>query len=663
MRRLTFLVPAIVAMGACGGPEPSELAPPTNLPTEGVTSEQQRAFFDLETRTKKRWTWAQHARFKTPMHLSTSRTGKPVLRSRADAEKITLSFLDENKALFKMRDPSAELAIERSEVDEVGMTHVRFRQLARGVPVVGAELAAHYDEGGRIAAVDANYVAGLGDLDVHPKLDPEATRAIVETDVLSRTPSLEKSDLETGDAKLVVLANGDGPPRLAYERTVRAVAGPAPAVWVMTVDATTGEIIDRYDNLQRLKATAPGVFGDAKSFEVTQSGDEFRMTDTTGPAKLETRTAEMKTLRTGKTVSSQSLTDWDRVATGAGAAVDAHAYTALVLKYYKERHQRRGFDGAGGRVIATVHYDENFENAFWSEGMFFGDGGEQFHPFSCDLTVVAHEFSHGVTGTTSGLIYRDQPGALNEAFSDIISIFVGHAFEPNPKTEWKQGFKSAKSISGFRDLADPHSNGLPAAMSEFVQTTQDNGGVHTNSTIISHAAFLMTVGGTNSATKLVVKTGLGWEKSEKLWYRANTRYFMGSTDFGQAALAVLTAAKDLGFTKNERRIVADAFTAVGLATPPEPDEPGPATSAPPPPEPRDASAPNDESSANSEEPPSTSEEPSPKRKLVSAFSCDIAPPRKGNTPFSGLALLAFVLRHVRAVDRRARRTPPPDPAR
>jgi len=61
-----------------------------------------------------------------------------------------------------------------------------------------------------------------------------------------------------------------------------------------------------------------------------------------------------------------------------------------------------------------------------------------------------------------------------------------------------------------------------------------------------------------------VKFGIGWEKSEKIWYRANTKYFLSTTNFAQAAQAVMQSAKDLALTDNEQNIVDCAWKATGV---------------------------------------------------------------------------------------------------
>ena len=85
-------------------------------------------------------------------------------------------------------------------------------------------------------------------------------------------------------------------------------------------------------------------------------------------------------------------------------------------------------------------------NAFWCDDcgpggigvMFFGNGipsnftlrGQTVAPLSGSLDIVAHELTHGVTSSTSNLIYMDESGALNEAFSDIMGIATEFFFQP-----------------------------------------------------------------------------------------------------------------------------------------------------------------------------------------------------------------------------------------
>jgi bacillolysin len=558
MKKLAFLALAMAAAGGC-----SEASSST---TTGATSTQLEAFDALEAATHQTWTWVQNDELKTPMHLSASRNGEPVLLAGADPAKVTIDVLTTNKALFRMHEPARELATEKVEVDELGMSHARFQQMVHGVPVAGAELMAHYDRVGHLTSIDANYVPDLADLDVNPTVLASTALATVKADIAVRS-SVDESVLETEDQRLVVYVETGKTARLAFEHRVRAMTATEPAIWIITVDAKTGDVLHRYNNLQTIQGQGNGVLGDAKQFEVSNATAGFVMTDAASGVQVRTLTAEQQQVR-GAPVTSTQQNSWDTGVPGAGAAVDAHFNAAAVFKYYKDTHARNAINGSGGALISTVHFGVSYDNAAWDgSGMLYGDGGQLFRPLSVSLDVVGHEFTHGVTERTSKLVYENQPGALNEAISDIFGAFIEHSVKPDATNNWKLGETVTKSGGPLRDMQNP-GQGLdaqPTHMTRFVNTQQDNGGVHINSGIVNNAAYLMTASGTNSVSKVEVKYGIGWEKSEKLWYRANTKYFLANTNFGQAAQGILQAATDVGLTDNEKNIVECAFKATGIA--------------------------------------------------------------------------------------------------
>jgi len=564
MTKKAFFALAVAVAGCSSAPEISD----RESSTEGATHEQLTSFATLQRETQQSWKWLQHEQLATPAHLSTSRDGARLLQPGVTAERATKKFLAQYKDLYRFTDPESELSLSRERKDEIGMTHARFQQVTHGVPVVGAELMAHYDRDGRLTSIDAQYVPGIHDIDVNPTIDAAAVLSNLKTDALSRSRDLKEAELEAEAGKLVVYARGPADARLAFQYTVRAIGGEHPAIWVTTVDAKTGEVLNQYDNLQTVEATAPGALGDMKKFEVAQSGAGFAMNDTSRGITIKTYTAQKTQNTPGTTVTSASITQWDTGVTGAGAAVDAHTYAGIVFDYYKTKHARPSLNGAT-TMESTAHFGTAYDNAFWDgRGMTYGDGGELFKPLSAGLDVVAHEFTHGVTEAESNLVYQGQSGALNEAVSDIFGAFIEHAAKPDAKNNWLMGEAITKGLvaGNMRDFVNPATGQQPAHMSNYRNTQQDNGGVHTNSGIINNAAFLMTAGGTNPVSKTEVKFGIGWEKSEKLWYRAATQYFTSSTNFAQAAQGVTQAAKDIQLTQNEQNIVECAWKAVGIAT-------------------------------------------------------------------------------------------------
>ncbi len=52
------------------------------------------------------------------------------------------------------------------------------------------------------------------------------------------------------------------------------------------------------------------------------------------------------------------------------------------------------------QLTMRVHYDTDYENAFWNgTSMTFGDGKNTFYPL-VDINVSAHEVSHGSQSKT-----------------------------------------------------------------------------------------------------------------------------------------------------------------------------------------------------------------------------------------------------------------------
>ena len=108
------------------------------------------------------------------------------------------------------------------------------------------------------------------------------------------------------------------------------------------------------------------------------------------------------------------------------------------------------------------------------------------------LDVIAHEITHGVTETSSNLVYRDQSGALNESFSDIMGTIITNWWKAPVREdvstwEWRIGAGLGAGGAPLRDFGDPASVGDPAHMDDYLNTTSDSGGVHTNSNIHNKA--------------------------------------------------------------------------------------------------------------------------------------------------------------------------------
>lgn len=206
------------------------------------------------------------------------------------------------------------------------------------------------------------------------------------------------------------------------------------------------------------------------------------------------------------------------------AADEAWNYLGVTYDFFWRTYQRNSLDNKGLELLGTVHYGKDYQNAFWNgQQMVFGDGdGEIFNRFTIAIDVVAHELAHGVTETEAGLIYFEQAGALNESVSDVFGSLVKqfHLQQTADQADWLIGEGLlASSINGraLRSMSEPGTayndpmlgkDPQPAHMRDYVQTRDDNGGVHLNSGIPNRAFYL--------AAKAL--GGYAWELAGHAWY-------------------------------------------------------------------------------------------------------------------------------------------------
>ena len=121
--------------------------------------------------------------------------------------------------------------------------------------------------------------------------------------------------------------------------------------------------------------------------------------------------------------------------------------------------------------------------------------------------------------------------------------------------------------NGIRSLASPSTYGHPDYYPQRLITSNDNGGVHTNSGIANHAFYLAIEGGTHRVSRVTVQ-GVGSanrEQIEKVFYRAFTQLMTANSTFAIARAATIQAAADLyGAGSAPHRAVTEAWTAVGV---------------------------------------------------------------------------------------------------
>ncbi len=268
---------------------------------------------------------------------------------------------------------------------------------------------------------------------------------------------------------------------------------------------------------------------------------------------------------------------------GAKPVKDApanRAYDGLGATFdlYLDVYNRHSVDGAGLPLNASVHYERDYDNAFWDGSqMVFGDGdGKTFNDFTVAVDVIGHELTHGVTQYSANLTYHGQSGALNESISDVFGSLIKQRTlgQSAAEADWLIGagllaphvdgvaLRSMKAPGTAYDDPVLGKDPQPGHMEQYVTTFQDNGGVHINSGIPNHAFYLL-------ATAL---GGQAWERAGQIWYDTLTGGQL-PPDVDFAGFAAATAATALGRygEGEEHRAVLAAWEGVGVSATTRPE--------------------------------------------------------------------------------------------
>ena len=481
---------------------------------------------------------------------------------------------------------SGELNILQLNDDRLipGRAIERLGQYYEGLPVFGGHVVRQMD-GRAVVGVTGRLYESLA-LDVNPTISPERASAVAVAAVGSGANV-------RGDATLGILPVENGY-RLVYRIKVLSDW----AIRDVYVAADSGDVLLSINGIHTQAAVGQGsgVLGTLRKMSTNQTSSTYQAVDKLRPAEAFTLAFPGTPsrlnlfLQTLVLFNSDVATDSDNFWTD-GPTVDVHVSQGFVYDYYFKRFSRHGMDDREIEVDSIVHplsrseanrqppdvVNTYINNAFYCcEGLLvFGDGdGRTWNFLAGGFDVVAHEWTHGVTDFTSQLIYRDEPGALNEAFSDIMGAAIEFYYQPagsgRDRADWLIAEEVYLAFPGYlRSLSDPNSKGHPDhySLRRYLGTDTDDGGVHFNMTIGTHAFYLAVAGGRNRVSGISVP-GIGLaniERMERVFYRAFTQLMGPNSQYSDARRATLQAAADLyGGGSNERAQVELAWNAVGV---------------------------------------------------------------------------------------------------
>jgi bacillolysin len=521
----------------------------------------------------------------------------PLVAQQVRVARIVPGSLTELRAWDARVDSmlnTGELRVRITREDTLmpGRSHQRADQFYRGVRVWGADVSRQLSSGQTISVFGVLY-DGI-DIDTTPALGADDAKAAIE----------RIAGAKLGPARVpeLVILPIDNAARYALAYTERVLS--RRGLFIYFIDARTGALLVELNDL-KTQASAVGrgfgVLGDEKKISTRTDAGAFQTWDELRPPDVRTYDMKGNLALTEAFLNGEASLPFSELGRDSdnnwsdGAVVDAHVYSGWTYDYFFKRHNRRGLDNNNIRIASLVHPvrrqdiftqpDEivgtYYVNAFYAGGgvLVYGEGlpagvtlidGTTVDFLAGGLDVVAHELTHGVTDFSSGLIYQNESGALNEAFSDMMGTAVEFFFQPVGSGQRQADYQLAEDVwrpSGLRSMSNPGSLGDPDHYSRRFLGTADNGGVHINSGIPNQAFYLSIEGGTNRTSGFTV-TGVGAgnrEQIEKVFYRAFTQMLPANANFSTARAATIQAARDLyGAGGAVERAVTQAWAAVGV---------------------------------------------------------------------------------------------------
>jgi Zn-dependent metalloprotease len=503
---------------------------------------------------------------------------------------------------------SGDLRIYRSTANRFlsNQHSERLAQYHRNIPVYGADLL-RQTRGGITTAVFGTLFTNIDiDIDTMAGLSPETARATFE--------NLGGSLIDT--PTLWILPTSDSSYALTYRGTLSNFR-------TLFIDAHSGKVLFEYSALrEQTIGHGTGQLGDKRKISTDSSTGTYRARDRARPAEL--RTLDMNfdadrfmtrangLFRGDAPTADQDLAvdtdnDWSD-----GAVVDTHTAMGWTVDYLYTHHDWNGIDGQNGAIDAFVHPlnatdivdqfqqcapDDSSDEcelleflrslvdnaAYVSPGnsnstgfMIFGEPFFLDRPLTA-VDVVAHEMAHGVTFFTARLGDTgppNEPGALNEAFSDVIGTAVEFYVQPPGDDELNADYLLGediglvvRSLSNPGEIIAPRLGPYPDHFSKLYRGSLNRGGIHFNATILGHAYYLAIEGGRNRTSGRSV-TGVGSANRgqiERVFFNAWEHLLPRFANFRVAADCLIQSSIDLfGASHAATVALAEALDAVGI---------------------------------------------------------------------------------------------------
>lgn len=473
------------------------------------------------------------------------------------------------------------------QTDELAITHHRYQQTYKGLPLQGTMFIVH-EKSGKIISMNGTLFNNLTVASIPGISEKNALSSALdfmnaatyrwqvqawEAELKKTSGNPEATWYPKGE---LVLAPSKGDYqaqsyRLAYRFDIYAEE-PMKREYVF-VDAASGEVIytiNRIHTVDVLGAAITKYSGNRQIITDSISATSYRLRETGRGLGIETYNINRTTNYAGATDFTDTDNFWNNTNIGQDeVATDAHWGAEVTYDFYFNNFGLNSVNNAGQKLLSYVHYRNNYANANWDgTHMNYGDGSSAsgYGPFTC-LDITGHEISHGVTEFSSNLVYQNESGAMNESFSDCMGNAIRQYGKGGATINWLIGDEMGGTP--IRSMSNPNLYGNPDTYkgSLWYAGTADNGGVHTNSGVMNYWFYLLTEGGsgTNDNGDNFSVVGLGIDTAAAICYRMNAVYLFPTSGYADARNYAIQAAIDLyGPCTNPVIQTTNAWYAVGV---------------------------------------------------------------------------------------------------
>lgn len=540
-----------------------------------------------------------------------------------DFSLLTGSFTDrkitnQESALAAIGDVADDLGIEdvnaefsECKVDTVsGNTYYRFYQEYQGIPVYGRSVVIAADETGNSVLLTGNYVKIEKDLSIESTVTADSVLDSI-MDYVNAESNLATAEVGffcINDEELVIYESENVEATSAYNLVIPINAEP----YRFVIDATNARILlahpltytdnvsmkydidgerysidfwsengeyQLYDKNRNLKLyTANGeilvinlVFKDPKGNEWIYNPNNEQWKDIKGNVielsyedkeslKLERCIFDTDEKEYGVFPVVSQTTDFEH------SAIKMMAWIEGANDFYYRVLKRCGWSGTYDNMLRVVY---NCENGSYS----YTVGAFSMLSLNSDtqVDVVAHELTHSVEQSESGMTYKGESGAIMEALSDIFGELCEDWYdnkEMDGSCDWRfhNGVRDIINPQNSTEANTPHPSTYQGDSWIDISDPWDHGGVHINSTVISHAAYLMYtgIGGGNPNFEALTTEDLAHLFYETLFTLPSDCTFSQFRTLVQNTAEMMYKQGRPGFSYKKVRSVSNAFFQVGI---------------------------------------------------------------------------------------------------